>query len=728
VKYFTSLGYFNQNGILSNTDFAGSNTNPNFKRYNFRSNLDIDVAKNFQLSFNIGGQSSVNRIAGGVGGDINPGNRYQGIIQSILENPPFVGPGIRDGRLITGFIGTSGDTINPLVNKGGTGFTPIASLLSGGSRRIYTSSLNTVVTLRHTMAYLTKGLETHVRVAYDNSYTKGFTQTNRIPTYSAMRNPANPADIFYIGGIIDPNAAADNQGNSSWRKIYVEAAANYSRSFGAHTFSGLVLGNAQRYTAGNSAGNAQQYNTPSGLMGLVARGTYNFKERYLLEFNMAYNGTENFAPGKRFGYFPALSAGWIVSNEPFFKDNDWVSFVKLRGSYGEVGNDQIGGSRYLYLPNTWATNAAGYWFGNSNGSAVNPSFAGAAESALGNPEVTWERAKKTNISADLKFIKNKLGVTASYFAEKRNNILWRSSIVPANFGGSIPAQNLGRVSNEGYEIEANWNDNVGKVSYFLRGSYSFARNRIDYMAEAPFPYEWMNQTGYSIGQGRGLLSNGFFNTQHELNNRPFNSFGNNARLGDIKYVDVTGDGIINQQDQVPIGYPNLPQVAYNLAIGFSFKGFDVNALFIGTAKGSFSQYGYILNTPFAQTRGQVLRYAYEGMWTPEKYANGEAITYPSHSFGGISGPNVYSDFWLRPNDFKRLKNLEVGYTFGKQSSFMRRANLRGIRVYMNGNNLATWGTNMIKGIDPEQTESSRSREGYLFPLTKTYNFGVNIQF
>ncbi|HTF29731.1 MAG TPA: SusC/RagA family TonB-linked outer membrane protein, partial [Flavitalea sp.] len=398
VRYFTSLGYFNQDGILSNTSFGGANTNPNYKRYNFRSNLDIEVIKNFQLSFNIGGQSSVNRIAGGVGGDINPGNRYQGIIQNILENAPYVGPGIRDGKLITGFIGTTGDTINPLVNKGGTGFTPIASLLTGGSRKIHTTSLNTVVTLRHTMGYLTKGLESHVRLSYDNSYTKGFTQTNRIPTYSAMRNPANPADIVYIGGVIEPNAAADNQGNSSWRKVYLEAAINYRRSFGPHSVSGMVLANAQRYTQNNQA-----FNTASGLMGLVGRVTYDFKERYLAEFNMGYNGTENFAPGKRFGSFPAVSAGWIVSNEPFFKENKWITFVKLRGSYGEVGNDQIGGSRYLYLPNTWVTNASGYWFGNSNGSALNPSFSGAAESALGNPVITWERAKKTNVSADLKF-------------------------------------------------------------------------------------------------------------------------------------------------------------------------------------------------------------------------------------------------------------------------------------------------------------------------------------
>lgn len=720
VRYFTSLGYFQQAGILSKTDYAGANVNPNYKRYNFRSNFDIDIIKNFQLSINIGGQSSVNKIVGG-GGSTDFGNRYQGIIQSILENSPFVGPGIVDGHLVTSFLGTTGDNINPLVNKSGTGATPLAALLTGGSRTFYQSNLNTVVTLRHTMGYITKGLESHVRVSYDNSYTKGFVQNNSIPTYAAMRDPVSK-EIVFVGGAVNPTSASDNSLNSTWRKVYVEAAINYSRSFGGHNVSALVLGNAQKYTQNN-----QSFNTPSGLMGLVGRATYNYKERYLAEFNMGLNGTENFAPGKRFGYFPAASAGWVISNEKFFRENKWITFVKLRASYGEVGNDQIGGSRYLYLPNAWSTNASGYYFGNSNGSYVNPYFAGATESALGNPEVTWERAKKTNVSADLKFLKNKLSVTGSWFQEKRDNILWRSGIIPATFGVStLPPVNLGRVSNKGIEIEAGWADNIGTFSYYIRGNYSLARNKIDYMAEAPYPYEWMNATGFSIGQYKGYLTDGFYNTQKELDNRPYNAQGNNAKLGDIKYRDITGDGVINQNDQVPIGYSNLPQVAYNLSVGFSYKGFDVSALFIGTAKGSFSQFGYILNTPFAKNSGQVLQYMYDGRWTPEKVANGTPITYPSNSFSG-GGPNVFSDFWLRPNDFKRLKNLEIGYSFSK-AGFLRRANIKGIRIYMNGNNLATWGSNMIPGIDPEQADAGKNSMGYLYPLTKTYNFGLNIQF
>lgn len=732
VKYFTSLGYFNQEGILSNTSYGGADNNPNYKRYNFRSNFDIEVTKNFQLSFNIGGQSSVYRapVAGNSSTDF--ANRYQAIIQNILENSPFSGPGIVDGKLVTGFIGLGGDPTNPLGLKGGTGYTPLAQLLTGGFRKMYTTTLSSAVTLKHEMGYLTPGLQAHTTVAYDDSYVKGYSQTNSVPTYSAMRDPGNPANIIFVGGQVSPTATGDNLDNSSWRKIYLEGAVDYNRTFGDHTVSALVLANAQRYTGANAAGNAQAYNTPSGLMGLVGRATYNFRERYLVEFNLGINGTENFAPGRRFGYFPAVSGGWILSNESYFPKNKWLTWVKFRGSYGEVGNDRIGNRRYLYLPNTWTTSAGGYYFGNSNGSTSNPSYSGAAESTLGNPLVTWERARKTNLSAELKFINNKLSIVTSVFNEKRNNILVTSGVIPATYGvsqGSTPPLNLGRVSNKGFEIEAGWNDEIGNVSYFIKGNYSFARNKIEYQAEAPYPYEWMNSTGYSIGQYKGLIVDGFYNTQRDLNNRPYNKYSANARLGDLKYRDVTGDGVIDDKDQVPIGYSNLPQVAYNLTVGFSYKGFDISALFIGTALGSFPQSGYILSSPFAKNVGEVLQYAYDGRWTADKFANGEKINYPAISFsGGQANNSPLSSFWLKKNDFKRLKNMEVGYTFQQNSGLLKRANIRGIRLYMNGNNLITWDTEVLKGIDPEQADVGKNNMGYLYPLTRTFNAGLNIQF
>ena len=728
VRYFTSLGYFQQDGILTGGSYGGTNANPTYTRYNFRSNFDIDVVKNFTLSVNIGGQSSIDKVPGTDANPADLGNRYQAIIQGILENSPYTGPGVVDGKLVTSFLGTPGSSTNPLGLQGGTGSSPVASLLTGGSLKVYTTTLNTSLTLKHTMNYLLPGLDAHFTVAYDDSYQKGFTQTVSVPTYSAMRDPNNPLQIDFVGGQVNPTTNSDNQGNAAWRKVYLEAAINYSHTFGDHSVSVLVLGNAQRYTA-----SGQTDNTPSGLMGLVGRVTYNYKERYLIEGDLGINGTEQFSPSNRFGYFPAISGGWIASRESWFPQNDVVTWVKFRGSYGEVGNDQIGGRRYLYLPNTWSTSSSGYYLGNTNGSVNNPYYAGASESTVGNPNVTWERAKKVNLSADLKFLKNKLSATASVFEEHRDEILVVSGIIPANYGVSssaAPPINSGKVTNKGFELEAGWEDQIGRVSYWIKGNYSYARNKINYEAEAPYPYPWMDATGYAIGQYKGLLTNGFYNTTKDLANRPYNQFGNTARLGDIRYRDVNGDGIINDEDEVPIGYANVPEIAYNLTVGFSYKGFDISALFIGTAKGSFPQFGYILSTPFAKNVGEVLQTAYDGHWTAAKYAAGQKITYPEISLSG-GGPNntVLSDFWLRSNDFQRLKNMEIGYTFQRAgSAWLRKTNIKGIRIYANGNNLFTRGAHLLKGIDPEMEDTGKNNMGYLYPLTKTYNVGMNVQF
>lgn len=721
ARYFTSLGYFQQAGILANTNYGGSNTNSNFDRYNFRSNVDIDVIKNFQISVNLAGQSSIGKGPG----EGDNGSRYQNIIQNIFESSPFAGPGILDGKLVTSFVGLPGEPTNPISYQGGTGYSPIAQLLTSGIYTQYVTTLTSNVTLKHNMGYVTKGLNAHVTVSYDDSYTKGYFLQNNVPQYSAMRDPADPVNIDFLGGQLNPSSTADNQYNSTWRKVYLEGALDYKRSFGSHNVSALVLGNAQKYTD-----NVQTFNTPSGLMGLVGRATYDFREKYLVEYDMGYNGTENFAPGKRFGFFPAISGGWILSKESFFPKNKWVTWVKLRGSYGEVGNDQLGGRRYLYLPNSWDYNGSGYWFGNGNGSSANTYYPGAEETSLGNPDVTWERAKKANLSADLKFIQNKLSVTLTDFWEKRDNILVTLQTIPGVYGvptADVPPANVGRVSNQGYEVEGMWNDRIGKLGYFLKGNFSYARNKILYMAEPPYPYPWMDETGYAIGQYKGLKTNGFYNTQEQLNNRPYNTFGNEAKLGDLRYVDINGDGIIDDKDEVPIGHPNLPEVAFNLTVGFSFKGFDLSMLFVGTADGSFPQSGYVLSSPFAKNVGEVFQPYYDGHWTAQKYAAGQKITYPEFSFDGGGPNNQFSDFWLKPNDFKRLKNMEIGYSI-QSRKFLKRTNIKSIRIYANGNNLLTWGTSMMKGIDPELQDSGNNNEGYLYPLTKTFNFGASVQF
>jgi hypothetical protein len=303
-------------------------------------------------------------------------------------------------------------------------------------------------------------------------------------------------------------------------------------------------------------------------------------------------------------------------------------------------------------------------------------------------------------------------------------------IIPFTFGVSanrIPPGNVGETNNRGYEMILGWNDRAGELSYNIEGSMSYARNRIIYRAEAKNPYEWMNETGHSIGQRFGFKSDGCFNTVEELNQRPTNSgISNNVTLGDIRYLDLNGDGFIDNKDMAPIGYPNRPEYQYSVKMGVSYRGFDLRLLFNGTAHGSF----YIDNAialPFFKNAGNAFQWQYDGRWTPEKAASGAEVTYPRATYGASTGDHNFqrSDFWIRPNDFFKLKNAEIGYTFPASKGFMKAAGISSLRLYASGNNIYTF-VNHLKdlGVDPEM----RDEASYLFPLTRTFVFGFNIQF
>ncbi len=743
VKYFTSLGYFSQGSIMNNTSYDGANTASTYNRYNFRSNFDIQATKNLQISINLAGEFGTTQSAGGNAySPYDLSSRYKVIEQYIYDGNPFITPGIIDNHLINAFEGVAGSSSNPLGIKTGSSIgnqNAVYNLLTSGQQSIYSTLLSNSIRVTHTMDYLTQGLSIHGTASYDDDYNKVVLFDPSLPTYSVRRDPGNPNNLDYYGGAIGANSFNSNPGgNYTWHKTYFDAGVDYNRKFGDHTVTGLILGKASLYSIPSDLNNT---NTPSGIMGLVSRGTYNYKERYLAEVDLGYNGTEQFAPGHRFGYFPAYSIGWIPTNESFFPKSDVVTFLKIRGSYGEVGNDQLSTAnglirRYLYLPNTYnqnenqPNNGQGYYLGNSNGSVQNPYYAGTSEGAIGNPNVTWERAKKSDIGIDARFLNEKFSLTADVFKEDRDNILTTLGTIPETYGvnsSSVPPVNVGRTTNHGYELSLGYADKLNELGYNIVGSVSYAKNKIVYDAESPFPYPWQYAEGYSIGQYKGLVSNGFYNTPQELTNRPYNTFTSNQEvLGDIRYKDVNGDGIIDAKDEVPIGYSNLPEFAYNLKLGFNYKGFDISTLFIGTANGS-----YYLNSgltiPFFKVAGNAWQWEYDGMWTPQKAASGAKITYPRASIDGNSSSNNYlqSDFWLISNNFMRFKNAEIGYTFPK-SDFLKRAKISSIRIYANGNNLLTWNAPLKKyGIDPETTDSGSP---YIFPITRVFSFGANVRF
>ncbi len=728
VKYFTSVGYLNQEGTFANSKYGGNDINSYYNRYNFRSNFDFNLLKYFTLTVDMATQFAKNGYLLGNSKDGDPTSqysRYKNIMGKTFVTTPFSGPGFVDGKLVGYFV----DANNPLKNMGITGGTPTSDLFYTPYLTTYNTNFNTNIKLRHNMEYLTKGLSLTGTVSYSDVYRKGISTQHYVPLYTITRDSKDPSKIMFMGGTLSPTWVTDNTNRYKWRRVYFEMAANYRRSFGKHDVSALYLLNAQK-----TFDPSLLYSVPNGLMGMVGRVTYQFDNRYMAEVNMGYNGSENFPEHKRFGFFPAFSAGWIISNEKFFPQNDFLTYLKLRGSYGEVGNDKIGNNsqRFLYLPNAWGYSSGtifgGYAFGTSNGSAKDPFYPGARETFVGNPNVTWERAKKKNLGVEINFFKDRLMFTGNIFSEKRSNILWSSGVVPGTVGFNIPPSNLGVVSNRGYELDLGWADRVSHFEYGAKFTVSYAKNTIEYIAEPPYPYPWMNTTGYSIGQFKGYLTNGFYNSVEEAADHPYTTIdGNRVQPGDLRYVDVTGDGIVDTRDRVPIGFSNWPRYNFSSTIHLGYKGFRVNLLFIGAAQGSIVLDNLYIRNPFYASTGAAMQWQYDGRWTPEKAAQGAEIIYPRASMRTNDNINgVTSDFWLRSKDFIRLKNAEISYTF-PQSDWINSMGITGLRVYANGNNLLTW-TKLLPGIDPEQADGSGASAGYVYPMTRIFNFGFNLQF
>ncbi|MCM5529299.1 TonB-dependent receptor [Parasegetibacter sp. NRK P23] len=692
TRYFVSLGYFEQNGVYNVGDLQKEySANPKYKRYNLRSNFDFNFNSNFSGSIKLGGQVA----------DANyPGQGAGEIFFRIMNSNPLMNPGVVDGKLISGVEGLTSSSGNPL------GF-----IATNGYQNNFNSNLNSSLNLTHKLDFVTKGLKARALVAYDHYYSHSVRRSKAAIQYRIIKDPTDPLKpIFVREGNEAPFGFSESYGRN--RKIYGEFALDYARSFGDHNFTGLALYNLEKYHQPGL-----EYNVPRGYLGAVGRITYNYRNKYLSEFNMGYNGSENFPEDKRFGFFPSFSLGWVVSDENFMKGAGAVSFLKIRGSYGEVGNDKIGGSRFLYLPSVYLY-GGGYNFGQLGSNYQ--WYGGSQEGRIGNPDVTWEVAKKTNIGIEAKFFDDRLQLVADVFRERRNNILITRGTVPALVQATLPAVNMGAVENKGYEIELSWAGKANEVNYWIRSNYTFARNKILFMDEPERAFDGLRRTGRQVGQYFGLVSEGFYNTQRDLDNAIPSQWQPNLQLGDIRYKDVNGDGRITDQDEVPIGFATFPQVVYGVSFGFDWKGFDFSMLFQGATKVSTylsEMAAWAFDTDWRSAQERHLE-----RWTPERYAAGDPITYPRLELSPTVGKHNYrpSDFWLIDGSYLRLKNMEIAYRF--RGGFIEKMGARHLRVYMNGNNLLTW--SKIENYDPEAPPG----RGQFYPQMRVFNAGVNIQF
>lgn len=703
VKYFISGSFYDQTGIYRHTKIdKDHDVNPRDTRYNFRANFDFRITSDFTAQVQLASQ--IENI-------VSPGGGNSSIWQAISFANPLSSPGLVDGKIVK-------------IQNGVGSVNPWQVLLGNGYRKLSSNNFNSAVRMDYDFSRLvTKGLSAHVRAAYDSWYCSSRKFSKSFPYWLAFRDTDEPDYI----NLVPQSEESVWTTSDSWdknRKVYLEAGIDYDRTFGDHKVTALVLYNQSKYWSPSLA-----YYVPNAYQGLVGRVTYEYASRYLLEFNMGYNGTENFAKGKRFGFFPAFSAGWIVSEEPWIPKNKVLTYLKIRASYGEVGNDRIGGDRFLYLPSSYGAADDSALYRYNFGVATNPNSSLAViENKIGNPDLTWEKARKTNVGLDFNMFSGKLSVQSDFFYEYRDNILANRSTEPVIIGAKLPAYNLGSMRNSGFEVDATWRDRTGEFGWWVRGNCSFARNRVLYKDEVPKQFGYQMETGRRYGQFFGLIFDGYYNSWDEINalDRPVSAWnGNQLQPGDCRYVDVNKDGKIDNYDMVPIGYSNVPEIIYGVSFGFSWKGFDFSALFQGAGNVSIKYYGRSL-WPFSKSE-ESAKSIIRGRWTQERYENGEDITFPRLSLN----PNSESDhnyrpstLWIRDADYIRLKNLELGYSFSGR--VVRKLHVGGLRVFFNGTNLITW-TDVID-LDPEVLSTTGNTEINAYPLQKVFNFGLNITF
>ena len=722
VKYFISVGYLYQNGLLKQFPGQAYDNNYRYDRYNYRANIDAMLTPTTTMKLGIGGVVGNTQEPRNIVSDTNQ-DQNPWVISQIWTHP-FAGPGFVDG-------------VRTLVPKD---LVPIGEILRDGMfvfygcgyTRMYNTTLNIDLDITQKLDFITEGLSFSLKGAYDNTFslTKKYTgggaeyQTAYYKSYFDTDGQMDPVSPDYDKSIIYVPTGNDtplsySESNGRGQNWYAEARINYDRSFGYHKVGGLVLYNMSR----NYYPSTYTY-IPRSYMGLVARATYSYMTRYMLDVNLGYNGSENFAPGKtRFGLFPSVSAGWVMSAEEFMNRQNVFTYLKLRASWGLVGSDKGVNTRFMYMPAVW-TQSGNYSFGVGN-PEMSETY---SMSKIGNELVTWETAAKTNVGIDAKFLNNRLSLVADYFYEDRRGILIAPQSTPGIIATTSPNLNIGEVINQGYEIDLSWNDSPARdFSYFADFNMSYARNRIIHMDEVPKQYSYMNETGGPTDRQTGLYKYLRLYQYSDFIEKEDGTLTLNPDLpqpyqkvypGDAMYADLNGDGIVNGDDKHVTGYSERPEYIFGLNAGLNWKGISFSMQWTGaTHVDKMLDIEYRIPFTNAGKRG-LLTYFYEDCWTPD---NQTAALYPRPSEVSESWNSENSTLWLMDSSYIRLKNVTVGYTLTGME-WMKKIGVSSLMFTFSGYNLLTF--SRLKVIDPEG-QTTRTGD---YPLVRLYNFGLNINF
>ena len=696
VRYYAGGSYYFEDGIFNVASNNRYNSQMNYRKFNFRTNVDINITKSTVLGMDLSTQfTKKNR----------PGSDISEIYNYALQISPIGFP----------VVFSDGTLSNPE-----NGRNPYNLINNMGYAVASTQNAQTTVSLTQDFSdFLLEGLTAKLQVSWDAKSNTSYTNVI-LPRIYFLRYNDDIKDYEYAlqGNSGTGYINTSNSGVSGQTILNVEASANYEHSFNsAHRVSGMFLWYLRQRTNINPS--SYWYTFPYKSLGIAGRATYSFRDRYFAEFNFGYNGSENFSPGHRFGFFPSGAVGWMVSNEKFWDPiKTWVSLFKIKGSIGKVGNDQIGGNRRFGYNTTMDTSGiAGFYWGLTGPVGTS----GVTTGDIGNPGIVWEEALKRNVGVEINFWQDHIKFQMDYFNDYRKGIFIERQSLPTVVGmRKTQYTNIGEMQNAGFDLSAQFDYTFPNgLTLSARGNYTFNRNKRVYDDKPSQIWPYQNTAGFANGQQRGLIAEGLFMSQEEIDAWPTQTFGAVAP-GDIKYRDVNGDGLVDDYDVVPIGYTSIPEINYGFGLSVSWKGIDASVFFSGMSHvtriiGGYNLYGGAASN--VKVQGQIFADVAEKSWSVTHTADAE---YPRFSTETPANNLRPSNYWQKDMSFLRLKNAELGYTLPKK--WTKKIGISTVRIYLQGVNLLTF--SKFKLWDPE-LESSY---GNVYPLTRNVSLGLNLNF
>ncbi len=738
ARYYVMAGYFQQGGNYKHTDLGESDTQAVFKRYNFRSNIDVNITDKFWVRLDLGARIT-DRNA--------PGTSASRLMTLAMTQPPHLpitlAPNDNPANQAYILNNPQGLLFGDQLYR----FNILGELSRTGYHNQKISSFDGSYSMGYDLDFITDGLKIEGLFSYDTkeeqwiyrdveTYSEGYRE---YPGYATFQ-PVDGRDVFMTPGFYDGAFKTGNKfdvdqtvrnrltQSAPSNRTYFQFRLSYANIFNKlHEVAAMALLNR----SSQSAYTTDRADVDYRYQGLTWQTTYNYDKRYLFEFNFGYNGSENFAKSKRFGFFPAASAGWVMSNEKFMDGTkSWLDHLKLRGSYGLVGSDKLPSGRFAYLP--FFEGGDGYDFGTQY---FNTNPGGIREGRLANPDLTWEKSRKTNIGIDASFLNQRLGIAFDVFNEFRYDIITNVGDdnklgFPTIVGKGAPYINSGKVRNRGIDFEVTWSDKIGKdFRYFIKPNLTFARNKIVFMNEIPRENSWRTETGSRLYENFVYVFDHFVNNQEEADKLNGMNNGNGFQPwgklipGDVVYKDLDGDGKIDDLgDRTIMGNPRSPEIQFGIPITLQYKGFDISFLFQGAANTSvLLTDGSVWDFPqYDQDKLGKVRPMHLDRWTPE---TAETAKYPALHMGAhTNNKNNQSSLFLYDAKYIRLKNVEVGYNLPR--NLLRKTGLKQVRLYAQAQNLITWDGLGDVDIDPEVGQTS----GYWYPVLKVMNFGVDVTF